>query len=89
MAIDTVGKRASATCYYPMPSLVWPAGTVSRQAATWIYSGIAAGAPSNPAYELFAATSEILTNLAWMSYLLPTLAKDSTIVPTVSENSRI
>jgi len=89
MAIDTVWKRASATVQYPQAMLVWPSGTVDRQAAAWVYSGIAAGIPSSPAYELFAATSEMIRTLGELSLLLPTLAKNSEVTKTLVENSKI
>lgn len=89
MAIDTVFKRASATLTFPNALGVWPSGTVDRQAASWVYMGIAAGAASSPAYELFAATSEVLTNLAWLSIVCPTLAKNSDITPTIAKDSTI
>jgi len=89
MAIDTVWKRASATLTFPNALGVWPSGTVDRQAASWIYMGIAAGAASTPAYELFAATSDMMMTLAEWSYLLPTLAKNSTLHDNLVENSKI
>jgi len=87
--IDTVFKRASASTPFPHALLVWPSGTVNRQAASWVYIGIAAGSLANPAYELFAATSEIMKTLADWSYLLPTIAKNSTFNNSVVENSKI
>ena len=46
MAIDTAAKRASATGFVvPTAIAIFPDGTIERgdsQAATWIYSGIAA-----------------------------------------------
>jgi len=89
MAIDTVFKRASASNPFPQALMVWPSGTVDRQAAAWVYVGITAGALANPAYELFSATSEIMKTLAEWSYLLPTLAKNSTFNNTLVENSKI
>lgn len=89
MAIDTVFKRASAATPFPHALLVWPSGTVDRQAAAWVYVGITAGALASPAYELFAATSDIMKTLAEWSYLMPTLAKNSTHNNTVVENSKI
>jgi hypothetical protein len=89
MAIDTVWKRASATLSFPHALGVWPSGTVDRQAAAWVYMGIAAGALASPAYELFSATSEMMRTLAQLSLMLPTLNKDSEVTVTVAENSKI
>jgi len=89
MAIDTVWKRASATLSFPHALGVWPSGTVDRQAASWVYMGIAAGALALPAYELFSAASDMFMTLGRLSLLLPTLNKDSDVKVTVAENSRI
>lgn len=89
MAIDTVWKRASATVQYPTPMCVWPSGTVDRQAASWVYMGIVAGALALPAYELFSAASDMLMTLGRLSLLTPTLSKNSDVKVTVAENSRI
>lgn len=53
MAIDSAQKRASATHFltYNYTQLVIPDGTISatdRQAATLVYSGIAAGGAAAP-----------------------------------------
>ena len=49
MPVDSKQKRASATFFMrPGPVYIVPDGTISatdRQAATWLYSGIAAAAP--------------------------------------------
>lgn len=87
--IDTVFKRASASNPFPQALLVWPSGTVDRQAAAWVYVGILAGSAGAPAYELFSASSDIMKTLSDWSYLMPTLAKNSTHNNTVVENSKI
>ena len=48
MAIDTARKRASSlSALRPfMPALMVPTGTLGRQAAAWMYSGITADLPS-------------------------------------------
>ncbi len=50
---------------------------------------IAAATPANPAYELWAATSDITKTLEWLSLLWPTMNKESDVTPTIAGDSTI
>lgn len=86
--MDTVFKRASATISFPQPMLVWPSGTVDREAASWVYGGELAALPIVVS-ELFAEYSEVITTLLGSSWLAPTLAEDSEVTVTLAADSTV
>jgi len=85
MAIDTAAKRASATGFV-IPSYaigIFPDGTIERsdsQAATWLYSGIAAAllgmveltlSTRSPALRLLARSPELTIESRTCELVLP------------------
>ncbi len=55
--IDTVFKRSAATLTYPHAKGVWPAGSVDRIVASWIYAGFGAAGPTPGTPELRTLTT--------------------------------
>jgi len=88
MAIDTAQLRASATLLFPQVQGIYPAGSVDRQTAAWVYGGITAGLPVM-VQEVFEAISEVLTSLVKNSILWPTLAEDSEVLTTKDADSTV
>lgn len=80
MAIDSVYKRMSATISFPHAVGVWPAGSVDRYAATWIYTGPIASPPGVLAIpEILDGDSTMWTALAKISEILTTLSRNSNL----------